>query len=300
MKHSIIILISTFLISILCFNTARGTMAASNLHSTTHELAPGGPYPFTQIEMEWSLPEGYSKSQISSFYYVFTSSNTDDLTTATEIMAYTGNEQADPDDYMNNTFTISKSVYDFIDENFVQYWFHIAAVGIGFPPASGDSVHLGPFQIDIYPPKNPYIKEINESTITSDSDITISMSASTGLGGVNCVRYWFLNQAKPIHCSEKEFFPFVTSVELPDFNQGDYPKTYTVMAEFEDKAGNKSSTTSYQIQYNPESTEDTNLVKKNIPALTKWGIFIFLIIILFTSLRKMYSLKLTKLHTCYQ
>jgi hypothetical protein len=283
------ILFFAILLQILFVGNAFCDMEVTSLHATTHEIAPSGPYNLTLIEMAWSVPNGYTKGQISKFVYIFTSSHAGDLTTASEIMAYTDyNENEDfinPDDFPGDSFSIKIPIEDFFDNAHLQYWFHVAAIGTGFPVPNGDTVHVGAYQIDIEAPTNPYIKETNDATSTDKSEITLKMSASKGDGGVFCVRYWFVNYGqKPTVCSEKNDFPFETTEELPEYDQGPYPKNYIVMAEFEDKAGNIGTTASYQIQYAPDSGKDAGsqtTTAKSIPTLNEWGtIFLFMLLVL--------------------
>ena len=269
----IIVFLITF--NIFFVEKAFSIMEVKFLHSNTHETIPGGPYNLTQIEMEWTMPDGYTKTQISKFVYAFAQSNAANLTTAAEIISYTGYNQDEdyivPDDFPGDTFSIIIDIDDFFNENNNQYWFYVAAIGTGFPATNGNSVNCGAYQIDIIPPTNPYIQEINNNTTTNNPEITLLMSASKGVGGVFCVRYWFAGYSqKPTICSENDF-PFEIKEELPDNDQGTYPKEYIIMAEFEDEAGNKSTTASYQIQYDPDIDVIQNIkIMKKVPTLSEW------------------------------
>jgi len=256
---------------------------------------------YTEVTLLWGMPDGYTKGQISKFVCLCTTNEASDLTTAGEIISYTGyneDNDVDPADIVGDTFSTVINLEDIINEANFSFYFYVAAIKSGQPPSPanyGVSDHVGAYYIDNYSPINPYIKEVNDETIVSDSEVTFSMSASD-IGGLDCVRYWFLNYGnKPTNCLgalDDVNFPYTKSLELPDYEIGPYPKTYVIMAEFQDNAGNKSATTSYQIQYMPDI--QASPVITGIPTLSEWGILIFLGIILLSSfiLLKRYSIKI--------
>jgi len=153
----------------ITINPINNEMLVNNIYSTTHELSSVPEKNYTEIVMRWDLPEGYGKSEISKFVYVFTSQNNGDIQTAIDIMNYTSSQDLDPYHFMGDTFSIIQRISDFVKDNESQCWFHVAAIKTGFPPIYGNVLHSGPYELKMINSKPQFTSYPSFITILEDS-----------------------------------------------------------------------------------------------------------------------------------
>lgn len=187
----------------------------TNIHAVSeHEI--NQPSQATVIEIEWSLPEGYTKDEIEGYYYQFDQSEFyefDEFNTG----ALQTSQKAISHDYKNDSF----------NDAFI--YFHIAAVALddNDDPIIGTTENIGPFRIDTVQPQGV---GVSTESVTYNQSIELSLIAESSNLEVLISNIGFLP-------SDTGWIPFKSKMNwiIPE---GDGLKT--IYVQFRDIAGNIS------------------------------------------------------------
>jgi len=190
----------------------------TNIHAVSeHEI--NRPSQATVIEIEWSLPEGYTYDAIEGYYYHFDQSEVYEYDEF-----YTGepetSQKAISKDYMN----------DALNDEFI--YFHIAAVALddNDDPVIGTTVNLGPFRIDTVQPQGV---GVTTAPVSYDQSIELSLIAESSNLNIYISNIGFVQ-------SETGWIPFDSKINWT-VPEGDGLKT--IFVQFRDDAGNISQAT---------------------------------------------------------
>lgn len=202
----------------------------TNIHAVSeHEI--NQPSQATVIEIEWSLPEGYTKDEIEGYYYQFDQSEFyefDEFNTG----ALQTSQKAISHDYKNDSF----------NDAFI--YFHIAAVALddNDDPIIGTTENIGPFRIDTVQPQGV---GVSTESVTYNQSIELSLIAESSNLEVLISNIGFVP-------SDSGWIPFKSKMNwiIPE---GDGLKT--IYVQFRDIAGNISqATTTTELISTPSVT----------------------------------------------
>jgi len=214
-----------FLNTALAYSVVTGPVVENIYAVSEHEL--NQPSNATIIEIEWSLPDGYTYDAIEGYYYLFNQS-----------------EQYFFDEFY--TGELHKDSQKAISENYEDYnfngefiYFHIAAVALDDDDdlIIGPTTRIGPFPIDTVPPKNV---GVSTTPVTSDRTIELELIAeSTNLEV-------FISNIAYVQ-SDIGWRPFNSTIS---WTVSESDGTKSIFVQFRDEAGNisKASTSTELIR----------------------------------------------------
>jgi predicted GNAT family acetyltransferase len=187
----------------------------TNIHAVSEHTFER-PSQATVIEIEWSLPDGYTYDAIEGYYYLFDQSESYEF------------DEFNTSELHTSQKAISK---DFKDDNLNDeiVYFHIAAVALNDEDdlIIGPTENIGPFRIDSVPPMNVGVET---SSVTYDRNIELSLIAeSTNLEV-------FISNIGYVQ-SDTGWIPFESKINWT-VSEGDGTKS--IYVQFRDPAGNIS------------------------------------------------------------